>query len=83
MAEKGYRVLIIDMDAQGAVSHGFGVVSANGITLSDALARDSVDLGKVVCPTAFGNAHVIPADERLREVELGLAGKFGREQWQR
>lgn len=79
LAEKGTRVLVIDMDAQGALSKGFGVAPSADVSLSDALASDDVDISRVVCHTALANVDVIPADERLREVELGLAGKFGRE----
>ncbi|MDA8218930.1 MAG: ParA family protein [Dehalococcoidales bacterium] len=79
LAEKRRKVLLIDMDAQCALSKGFDVVPPYGISLSDALASESVDLGEVICSTAVDYIHVIPADERLREVELGLAGKFGRE----
>jgi len=79
LAEKRQRVLLVDMDAQGALSKGFDVAPPNGVCLSDALSSDNVDLGAVIRPTASDYIHVIPADERLREVELGLAGKFGRE----
>jgi chromosome partitioning protein len=78
LAEKGHKVLLVDMDAQAALSKGFDA-AANGTSLSDALASEGVDIGDVARPTAIDNVHVIPADERLREVELGLAGKFGRE----
>lgn len=79
LAEKGHKVLLIDMDAQAALTKGFDVTLANGVALSDALASEAVDIGEVARPTALDNVHIIPADERLREVELGLAGKFGRE----
>ncbi|MHB1133518.1 MAG: ParA family protein [Chloroflexota bacterium] len=79
LAEKRFRVLLVDMDAQAALSKGFGVAAGDGPTLSDALASENVDLGALVRATPVDNVHIIPADERLREVELGLAGKFGRE----
>ncbi len=79
LAEKRRKVLLIDMDAQAALSKGFGVYDAEGASLADALASESVDLGELVRPTPIDNVHIIAADERLREVELGLAGKFGRE----
>lgn len=78
LAEKGLRVLLIDMDAQAALSKGFGV-APNGVTLSDALASEATDLDSLIQRTAVEGVDLIPADERLREVELGLAGKFGRE----
>jgi chromosome partitioning protein len=79
LAEKRLKVLLIDLDAQAALSKGFGVYDADGASLADALASESVDLGDLVRPTSIDNVHIVPADERLREVELGLAGKFGRE----
>lgn len=79
LAERGQRVLVIDLDPQAALTRGFGAAPPDGISLSDALASEQVPLGRIVCPTAVGNVDLIPADERLREVELGLAGKFGRE----
>lgn len=79
LAEKRLKVLLIDMDAQAALSKGFGVAVADGLSLSDALASESVDLSELIRATPVDNVHIIPADERLREVELGLAGKFGRE----
>ncbi|MBI4505046.1 MAG: ParA family protein [Chloroflexi bacterium] len=78
-AERGLAVLLIDLDPQAALTRGFGAALPDGLSLSDALASEHVPLGQVICPTAVPQVHVIPADERLREVELGLAGKFGRE----
>jgi chromosome partitioning protein len=78
LAEKGLRVLLIDLDAQGALTKGFGA-SPNGTRLSDALASEATDIGGAVQRTAVEGVDLIPADERLREVELGLAAKFGRE----
>jgi chromosome partitioning protein len=79
LAEKHLKVLLVDMDAQAALSKGFGVAATDGLCLSDALASESVDLSQLIRATSIDNVHIIAADERLREVELGLAGKFGRE----
>ncbi len=82
LAERGLKVLLIDLDPQAALSRGCGVApldGVDGVSLSHALASEQVDIGQAVGPTQFQNVWLIPADERLREVELGLAGKFGRE----
>jgi chromosome partitioning protein len=79
LAERGCSVLLVDMDAQAALSKGFDVVPPAGPSLADVLAREDVDLRRVICPTTYDLIQVIPADDRLREVELGLATKFARE----
>ena len=79
LAERGFSVLVVDMDAQAALTKGFDVAEPAEIALADVLAREDVDLRRVICPTAYRGVEVIPADDRLREVELGLATKFARE----
>lgn len=67
------------MDANtGAISRGLGI-TPNGALLSSALADESYDIGQVIHTTDIPNVDVLPADDRMLEVELGLSGRFGRE----
>jgi chromosome partitioning protein len=79
LVERGLKVLLVDLDAQAALSKGFDVTPTGDVGLADVLAHEELDLRRVIYPTAYPAIQVIPADDRLREVELGLATKFGRE----
>jgi chromosome partitioning protein len=75
----GYSILLVELGAQAALSKGFDVAPSSGPALADVLAHEEVDLRRVICATAYDAIQVIPADDRLREVELGLATNFARD----
>ncbi|MGB8648013.1 MAG: AAA family ATPase [Anaerolineae bacterium] len=75
LAERGRRVLAIDLDPQASLSISLGwKLAPEGKTISDALAATPVPLAELVCktPEAFD---LIPASHTLRQTERQLESK--------
>ncbi len=76
LAERGHRVLLVDLDPQGSLTIAAGV-AAEGRSMAEVMAgalplRDIVtDLG--------GGLWLAPSDIALSEAELALISKIGRE----
>lgn len=68
----GLEVLAVDLDPQGNLSDYFDVVPDASPTIADVL------MGRATAAEATHDG-VIPANLRLAEAELALAGKMGRE----
>lgn len=79
LAERGAQVLVIDMDPQGALTRGFGGTLMESGGLAEALEKRGLDLTEVTSTTSVAGVWLVPASERLREVELGLSGTSARE----
>jgi len=79
LAERGYQVLVVDVDPQGnassALGHPAGVVEAS---IYHALLGE-LDLAECVRPTSTPGLSVVPATVDLVGAELDLAGAEGRE----
>lgn len=72
LAEKGLRVMIVDLDPQGNASTGLGVeVEDREFTTYD-LLLDDIDLGQVIQPTRSENLLVIPATVDLSSADIEL-----------
>lgn len=72
LAEKGLRVLLIDLDPQGNASTGLGILSANrGMTTYD-LILDEAPLEDVVIPTSVQNLWICPATTDLSSADIEL-----------
>jgi chromosome partitioning protein len=75
LTEKGYRVLLIDLDPQGGLSASLGVdpyeVQRSSYSL---LMYDSVPFGRVM-QTVGQNFALIPASRDLASAEIQLAGR--------
>lgn len=81
LAETGRRVLLIDLDPQGALSAGLGIQSYElDTTIYNLLVDTSVSVDEVIVHTHTENLDVIPANIDLSAAEIQLVSEVGREQ---
>lgn len=79
MAEKGVKVLLIDMDAQGNATTGCGIRKKNLQKSSyDLLTDENVKLSDLVIKTPYHNLWIVPSTMDLAGAELELAEAQGR-----
>lgn len=79
MAEKGARVLLIDLDAQGNATTGCGIRKKDLQKSSyDLLTDESVRISDIIIKTPYHNLWVIPSTMDLAGAELELAETQGR-----
>ena len=70
LAEKGKRVLSIDMDSQGNLTSGFGIDrEETEYTIYDVLTGD-VNLGQAMVLDVYENLSVVPSSQNLSGVEV-------------
>ena len=80
LAEKGLRVLIVDLDPQGNATTGLGVDGRRfERSIYDVLVHD-VALADIVEPAGFANLFIAPANLDLAGVEQELTSIMSREQ---
>ncbi|MCI9887533.1 ParA family protein [Micrococcales bacterium 31B] len=81
LAEYGRKVLLVDLDPQGALSAGLGV-NANelDVTIYNLLMERGLDVHDVIEETATPNLDVLPANIDLSAAEVQLVGEVAREQ---
>jgi chromosome partitioning protein len=72
LAEKGKRVLLIDLDPQGNATSALGVEPSEGASLYEALIGHAQIQDKIV-PTRFEKLAIIPADLDLAGAEIEVA----------
>lgn len=81
LAETGRRVLLVDLDPQGALSAGLGIQSYElDTTIYNLLVDTSVSIDEVIVHTHTENLDVIPANIDLSAAEIQLVSEVGREQ---
>lgn len=78
MAERGKRVLIVDMDPQGNCTSGLGIGLPEGHSTYEALLAPDM-AGKCVQGTCVAGLDVMPSDMQLVGAEIELIGMEGRE----
>jgi len=79
MAEKGVKVLLIDMDAQGNATTGCGIRKKDLQESSyDLLTDENVKLSDLVIKTPYHNLWIVPSTMDLAGAELELAEAQGR-----
>ena len=79
MAEKGVKVLLIDMDAQGNATTGCGIRKKDLQKSSyDLLPDENVKLSDLVIKTPYHNLWIVPSTMDLAGAELELAEAQGR-----
>lgn len=79
LAEQGRRVLLVDLDPQGALSAGLGLDPlALQATVYDVLRSPRVELRSIIKPTAAG-CDLAPANIDLAASEIELVSEPGRE----
>ncbi len=79
LAERGYRVLMIDLDSQGHATKCLGKEgSAFTRTLHDVIIR-KVPLSEVTVPTGMPDLSLVPANLAMSTIDLALMPLAGRE----
>ncbi|MFI6866468.1 ParA family protein [Nocardia sp. NPDC050406] len=81
LAECGQRVLLVDLDPQGALSAGLGV-PPNDLTLTvyDLLGKSAPHIDEVLIKTTVDNMDLLPSNIDLSAAEIQLVNEVGREQ---
>ncbi len=81
LAEYGRRVLLVDLDPQGALSAGLGVASHElDRTIYNLMLDAGTSITDVLVPTRIEGADLIPANIDLSAAEVQLINEVGREQ---
>ncbi|MDO5644834.1 MAG: AAA family ATPase [Dermabacter sp.] len=80
LAEYGRKVLLVDLDPQGALSAGTGVRSFDlDVTVYNLLMEREHDIHEVIQPTTTENMDVLPANIDLSAAEVQLVNEVARE----
>ena len=80
LAERGYRVLCVDMDPQANMTVGLGVsLSEVRESMADVLSEDRVSLDEIVRTTGTQGLWIAPATLELASTEVELFTAIGRE----
>jgi chromosome partitioning protein len=80
LAEYGRRVLLVDLDPQGALSAGLGIAAHElDHTIYNLMLEPSTQLTDVLVPTGIEGVDLIPANIDLSAGEVQLINEVGRE----
>ena len=75
LAERGQRVLLVDLDPQGSLSSSFGIeVQPDDITVYHVLVHPDMDLHEAIIQVRE-NVDLMPSDIHLAAAELELASR--------
>jgi chromosome partitioning protein len=81
LAECGRRVLLVDLDPQGALSAGLGVAHHElDVTVHNLLIEPRVSIDEVVMRTRVDGMDLLPSNIDLSAAEIQLVTEVGREQ---
>lgn len=81
LAECGRRVLLVDLDPQGALSAGLGVAHHDlESTVHNLLVEPRADTDDVLLDTHIENLDLLPSNIDLSAAEIQLVSEVGREQ---
>lgn len=81
LAEYGRRVLLVDLDPQGALSAGLGVPAHElDRTIYNLMLEPSTAVTDVLVPTRLEGVDLLPANIDLSAAEVQLINEVGREQ---
>lgn len=72
LAEKGFKVLVVDMDSQSSSSITFEGYSPEGLNVGDILLDNSIPLEKVIKKTQIENIDILPCNFDLAYIEQKL-----------
>ncbi len=79
LAERGYRVLVVDLDSQGHATKCLGHEGGEAVkTLFDVLVR-KVPISQLTLPTRMPNLSLVPANLAMSTIDLSLMPMAGRE----
>ena len=81
LAEYGRRVLLVDLDPQGALSAGLGVPHYElEHTVHNLLVEPRVSIDEVIIKTRVSGMDLVPSNIDLSAAEIQLVNEVGREQ---
>ena len=81
LAEYGRRVLLVDLDPQGALSAGLGVPHYDlAATVHNLMIEPRVSIDDVLIHTRVKNLDLVPSNIDLSAAEIQLVNEVGREQ---
>ena len=81
LAEFGRKVLLVDLDPQGALSAGLGVSHEElDVTVHNLLVDNSSSIFDAILPSGVENLDLVPANIDLSAAEIQLVNEVGREQ---
>lgn len=81
LAEYGRRVLLVDLDPQGALSAGLGVAHHDlDVTVHNLLIGSKIGIEEVLLDTKVDNMDLLPSNIDLSAAEIQLVNEVGREQ---
>lgn len=81
LAECGRRVLLVDLDPQGALSAGLGVPHEElDLTVYNLIVDDTTDVRDAIHHTSVSGLDLVPANIDLSAAEIQLVNEVGREQ---
>jgi chromosome partitioning protein len=80
LAERGRRILTIDMDPQASLTMATGVdIASLDSSIYDLLLDDSLDLPSLAVPTSIPGVSLVPSHPDLAAAELELLNVLERE----
>ena len=75
LAEKGFKVLAVDMDPQGHLTTGLGVnKDEQELTIYDVI-RDECNIGEAMIINVFPGLNLLPSNRYLAGIEVEFAGQ--------
>ena len=81
LAEQGRRVLLVDLDPQGALSAGLGIRQDElDVTIYNLLVDANASIDEALIQTRFPGLDLVPANIDLSAAEIQLVNEVGREQ---
>lgn len=81
LAEQGRKVLLVDLDPQGALTAGLGIHYDDvDITIYDLMVDNRSTIEQAIHQTATPNLDLVPANIDLSAAEIQLVNEVGREQ---
>src|SRR5689334_23072207 len=79
LADLGKRVLLVDLDPQGHLAEGFGIVADRLTTEMSDVFEGSKRLTDIIMPNVRPNLDLAPSNIRLSDMELTLVNLRFRE----
>lgn len=80
LAEKGRKVLLVDVDPQANLTIGIGLDPFKlETTITDILNEENRNLSEAIYDSSIDNLQVVPSDINLSDIEFSIIHKFSRE----
>lgn len=79
LALKGQRVLLVDLDPQASATASLGLNGARPAVALPEVFTEGREILKAVVSSQRKNLEVVPGDTRMKDVNIALASRIGRE----